>query len=410
MPHDVYQHTLPNGMVLLAERMDHVRSATLYFLTPCGAALDPADTPGAATALAELMTRGAGPRDAEELSLALDNLGVDRGESVGLLNMWFYGGTLARNLPATLDLYADILMRPALPADEVEPIQQLMLQDLQGLEDSPQEKVMTELRKRYYPSPLNRDRMGTVAGIGAMTAAGLADHYRRRFRPNGTIMSVAGNIDWPELKKQVESLFSGWEPRSVDPIVPDAHHRPVSEHLPKETTQTQIAVAFPSVAMTDERYFAARGAVGILSAGMSSRLFTEVREKRGLCYSVYASHEVLKDRGSVLCYSGTRAERAQETLDVMLTELRRLKDGIEPDELDRTKAGLKTALIMQQESTSQRAGAIARDWFHLGRVRSVDEIQQAIDGLTVPAVLDYVDAHPFAAPTVVTLGPAPLTV
>lgn len=410
MANDLYQHTLPNGMVLLAERMDHVRSATLYFLTPSGAALDPDATPGAATALAELMTRGAGPRDAEELSLALDNLGVDRGESVGLLNMWFYGGTLARNLPATLDLFADILLRPSLPADEVEPIQQLMLQDLQGLEDSPQEKVMTELRKRYYPPPLNKDRMGTEAGIRAMTAAGLADHYRRRFRPNGTILSVAGNIDWPALVAQVEGLFAGWEPKSVDPVVPDEGHRPVSEHLPKETTQTQIAVAFPSVPMTDDRYFAARGAVGVLSAGMSSRLFTEVREKRGLCYSVYASHEGLKDRGAVVCYSGTRNDRAQETLDVMLAELRKLRAGIEDDELDRTKAGLKTALIMQQESTSQRAGAMARDYFHLGRVRPVDEIRAAIDGLTVPAVLDYLDAHPFAGPTVVTLGPAPLTV
>lgn len=409
MAPDVLQHTLPNGLTLLAEPMPHVRSATMYVMVPCGAAFDPPDAAGLASALAEMMTRGAGDRDAEQLSLALDNLGVDRGESAGLLNMSFYAGTLARSLPAALDIYADVLLRPRLPEGELEAVQQLLLQDLQGLEDSPQEKVMIELRRRYYPAPLNQDRHGTEAGIRGLTPDAVTAHYRRRFRPNGTILSVAGNVDWPALVAQVERLFGGWEPGDPATVSPKPH-TPASEHLPKETQQTQIAAAFPSVPMASPEYFAARGAVGVLSGGMSSRLFTEVREKRGLCYSVSASHEALKDRGAVVCYSGTRAERAQETLDVMMGELRKLRDGVEADEIDRMRAGLKTALIMQQESTSARAGAIARDWFHLGRVRSFDELQRAIDGLTPRAVLDYVDAHPFRDPTVVTLGPAPLSI
>jgi predicted Zn-dependent peptidase len=396
-------------MTLLAERMDHVRSATLYFLVPAGCAYDPPDQPGLGGVLAEMMTRGAGDRDSEQLSLALDNLGVDRGESVGLLNMWFYGGTLARTLPAALDLYADILLRPALPDDELPAAQALALQDIQGLEDSPQDKVMIELRKRYYPAPLNRDKNGTAEGVRAVTSDTLRTQYRRLFRPNGTILSVAGNVEWPRLKDQVEQLFGGW-PRGDDLQLAIDSHAPTSGHVPKDTQQTQVAVAFPSVTMTSPDYFPARGAVGVLSAGMSSRLFTEVREKRGLCYSVYATHETLRDRGSVLAYAGTRADRAQETLDVMLGELRRLRDGIEPDELDRVKAGLKTALIMQQESTSARAGSIARDWYYLGRVRSFDEIQGEIDRLAIGAILAHLDRFPLTDPTVVTLGPAPLDV
>src|SRR3954462_1878015 len=131
----VYQHTLDNGLVLLAERMDHVRSAAINFLVPAGSAFDPPGKLGVAGVLAELITRGAGERDSRELSLALDNLGVDRDESVGAVNMRFWGSTLARNVPAAMDIYADMVLRPHLPEDEMEPVQALALQDIQSLED-----------------------------------------------------------------------------------------------------------------------------------------------------------------------------------------------------------------------------------------------------------------------------------
>src|SRR5206468_592403 len=141
-------------------------------------------------------------------------------------------------------------------------------------------------------------------------------------------------------------------------------------------------------------YYAALGAVNVLSGGMSSRLFTEVREKRGLCYSVWASYQTFKDRAAVLCYAGTSTERAQETLDVTLAELQRLKKGIEVEEVERVQAGLKSSLIMQEESTSSRAGSLASDWYYLGRVRSFDEIKAGIDSLTPKRLLEHVRRHP----------------
>jgi len=227
------------------------------------------------------------------------------------------------------------------------------------------------------------------------------------FRPNGAILSVAGNIEWEPLKAQVERLFGRW-PRGTEQDVKPEPNTPRSEHLPKDTQQTQVALAFPSVPVGDPDYYAARAAAAVLSGGMSSRLFTEVREKRGLCYSVYAFHETFKDRGTMLAYAGTRSDRAQQTLDVTVGELRRLKDGITDDEIDRVKAGLKSSLIMQEESTSARAGAIATDWYYLGRVRSFDEIQAAIDALTPRAILDYLARYPVKDLTLVTLGPDPL--
>ena len=403
----LHRHTFSNGLTLLAERLDHVRSATLFLFIPAGYVHEPATEPGTATILAEMLLRGAGGRDSKQLALDLDNLGTDRGESVGPFNIVLSAGTLARNLPAVLDLYADVVRRPHLPDAELESAQDLAVQDILGLEDSPQEKVVLELKSRYYPSPLNRNRYGTVDGVRAVTAARLQSHYDRRFRANGAILSVAGAVDFETLKDQVGRLFGDW-PGGAGPEPAPGPHTPRSEHLTKDTQQTQIALAFAGAAFADPDYYAARGAVGVLSGGMGARLFTEVREKRGLCYSVYASHDTVKDRGAVIGYAGTRADRAQQTLDVMVAEFRRLRDGVTDDEVGRVRAALKTSLVMQQESTSARASSMAADWFYLGRVRTVEEVEAAINGLTPAKILAYLDRYPVRDLSVVTLGPEPL--
>src|SRR5262249_25460824 len=140
--------------------------------------------------------------------------------------------------------------------------------------------------------------------------------YESNFRPNGTILGVAGRFDWESLKQHVGELLGDW-PALADPTFTSGQPLPAPQHLECDSNQTHIGVAYDSIPYRDPNYFEAWAAVGVLSGGMSSRLFTEVREKRGLCYSVYATHHTLRDRASVLCYSGTSADRAQETLDVM---------------------------------------------------------------------------------------------
>ena len=403
----IYHHTFPNGLTLLAERMEHVRSAALNFLVPSGCVYDPQPQLGIASVLSQLITRGAGDRDSRELSLALDNLGLDRDESVGSLHLRFWGATVARHLPAALEIYADILRRPHLPEEELDPVKALALQDLQGLEDEPRQKVLIEVRRRHFPPPLGQDRRGTEATIEGLTGTQIRDHYQRFFGPRGTILSVAGNIEWDPLRDQVGRLFGDWQGGGAPELVLG----PVLEqraYLEKETTQTQIGIAYPSVPIGHADYYAALGAVNVLSGGMSARLFTEVREKRGLCYAVWASYSTFKDRGSVLCYAGTTNERAQETLDVTLGELMRLQEGIEQDEVDRVQAGLKSTLIMQEESTSARAGTLASDWYYLGRVRTFEEIQAAVNGLTPDGIVGHLRRHPPEDFTIVTLGPKPL--
>jgi predicted Zn-dependent peptidase len=409
VPQDVHQHTFPNGLTLLAERMEHVRSAAVNFLVPAGCVYDPPEARGCGTVLSDLITRGAGERDSRELTLALDNLGLDRDESVGTMHMRFWGATLARNLPAALEIYADILRRPHLPEDEIDPVKALALQDLQGLEDEPRQKVLVELRKRHYPPPLGLDRRGTVEGIASLNANVLRAHYRRHFGPKGTILSVAGNVEWEPLRDLVGRLFGDWQ-GGGGAALQLGGTSVKRDHIQKDTTQTQIGIAYASVPIGHPDYYAAMGSVNVLSGGMSARLFTEVREKRGLCYAVWASYSTFKDRASVIAYAGTTNERAQETLDVTLGELRRLQEGIEAEEVERVRAGLKSSLIMQEESTSARAGSLASDWYYLGRVRTFDEIQAAINGLSPESIVSHLRRTPPGDFTIVTLGPKALEV
>jgi len=151
-------------------------------------------------------------------------------------------------------------------------------------------------------------------------------------------------------------------------------------------------------------------AIAVLGGGSSSRLFTEVREKRGLCYSVSAGYQTHRDLATAIAYSGTTAERAQETLDVMLAEIDRLPGTITADELDRVKARAKSGLVMQQESTAARAGAMARQWYHLGRVRTLAEDLERLDQLTVSEIETWLAANRPTDLTVVSLGRDPLEV
>ena len=407
MTQSILSHTFDNGLVLLAEPMQSVESAAFTFRVPAGTIFEPHDRGGLAGLTCELVLRGAGRRDNRQFVNDLDNLGVERGEGVGDAHLNFRGATLSKNLLPALEIYADVLRRPQLPADQLEPSRLTALQELAAVEDEPSQKVMLELRRRHLPDPWGRPSQGEREALEAIDISEIKDYFARQFRPNGTIIGVAGRIDWAALKQQIGKLFGDW-PAQAEPKITERSGGPKRDHLQHDSNQTQIGIAYPSVAYRDPDYYQASAAIGVLSGGMSSRLFTEVREKRGLCYTVYATHSTLLDRGSVFCYAGTTAARAQETLDVTLAEVIRLSDGIEPGELTRLKARIKSGLIMQQESSSARSGALVRDWYYLGRVRTLDEVSAIVDALTPESINAYLSKNRPSDFTIVTLGSKPL--
>lgn len=407
-PERIRSHTFPNGLALVAETMPHVRSAAFTLLIPAGAAREPAGKGGLAAMTAEWIARGAGDLDSRALIETLDGLGINHSESASALHASISASTLAATLPRALEIFADVALRPRLDSEEVEPIRELTIQGLRSLEDDPGSFAMLELRRQFFPEPWGRPASGTNTGLRSATERDLREFWSRHYRPGGAILAVAGAIDWAELKDTVERLFGGWEPQAPPPLDegPRGSRR---THIAKETQQTQIGLAFPSVKVSDPAFYQARAAAMILGGYSSSRLFTEVREKRGLCYAVSAGYEGLKDQTAIICYAGTTPERAQQTLDITLAELRRLREeGVTEEELDAMRAGLKTSLIMQQESTTSRSGALAADWFHLGRIRSLDEISRALDGLTPASVSAHARTWPLEELTILTLGPAPL--
>ncbi|MBM4003113.1 MAG: insulinase family protein [Planctomycetes bacterium] len=399
----IHVHQYPNGLVLVAESMPWVESAALAVLVRAGCAYDPADREGLAAMTCEMLQRGCGARDSRKFIEDLELLGVDISSAVSNYHVSFGGAMPAENLAATLAIFSDLVRRPMLPPDQLEDARQGCLQSVRALEDDLSSKTMQCLVRRFYAEPWGRPSQGALASVERISQSDIEADYRGLFRPNESIISVAGKIEFETLRDEIEKRFGDWRPKP-SPTPRETPPMRGYQHIDCDSTQTHIGIAFPSVPFASPDYYQARAAIGVLSDGMSSRLFTEVREKRALCYSVMASCHSLRDRGSVICYSGTTTERAQETLNVMVAELRRLGDGITVEELQRLQARLKSSLIMQQESSPARARAMASEWFHLGRVQTLEELKSIVDGLNVPQINRFLAENAPREFSFVTLG------
>ncbi len=402
------QHTFENGLTLLVEQMPGMQSAAMTLLIPAGASTDPVDRQGSATVLAELALRGAGQRDSRELTDYLDRLGLQRSSSVGVHHTRFGAAAPAPRVLEGLAAYADIIRRPHLPEAGFGPARDLALQALEGLEDEPRQKVLLKLREWHLPAPLGRSSMGQKEHLEKLSVEQSRADFQERYHANGAILALAGKVDFEEAKREVGQLLGDWKSgRDAELKLTPPPGR--SHFEEQESEQTHIGIGYASVPETHADYYTARMAVEVLSGGMSGRLFTEIREKRGLCYSVSASYGSLRGIGSIFGYAGTSNDRAQATLDCFIAELHRLSEGVTKEELDRAKIGLKASIIMSGESTSSRAGAIAHDYFMRGRIRTLDEISAAIENVSVERVNAYLQANKPGPFTIVIVGPKPLT-
>ena len=407
VPQSIYTHQFDNGLALVAESMDWLESAAFSLLLPAGCVADPHEKLGVSNFTCEMVQRGCGERNSREFVEALETLGVLGSANVTNAHTSFGGAMPADKIYDALSIYADVVRKPQLPLEQFEDARLVCLQELRALEDELPQQLMAELRRLHYGDPLGRSREGTFASVEQIAPADVEQFFADRYRPNGAILSVAGKIDWDRLVEHVGELWGDWQAAEM-PAVNELPPQRGYHHLSQDSTQTHIGIAYPNVPSSHPDFYRARGAIGVLSDGMSSRLFLEVREKRGLCYSVHASCHSLRDRGSVLCYSGTTTDRAQETMDVILSELHRLSEGIEEAELNRLKTKIKSLLIIQQESSSSRSGSIAGDWYHLGRVRTLDELNKILDDLSAASINEYLAANPPRDFTIVTLGENPL--
>jgi predicted Zn-dependent peptidase len=389
--------------------MDAVESVAFGFMLPAGAARLPEGCCGAGSVIVDWIFRGAGERDSRQLGDALDGLGLHRASSVSSSHISVGSALEAENLGDALDLYADIILHPQLKEEQFELARQLAIDSVLALDDDPRQKVMLKLREQFYPSPLGRSALGDIEELKALTTDSAREIIKDNFNLSETIFAVAGKYDFDAVAAQIENLFEvdGEKPAEATGL---GSKGGAYTHLDNDGAQVHIGVMTETVKPTEEDYYNARVAVSVLSGGMSARLFTEVREKRGLCYAIGARYHGLKEAAGISCYAGTTPETGQETLDCVIGEFRRLSEGISEEEIHRAKVGLKAALILQSESSSSRAGGIASDYYMYGRVRSLDEIKNKVEETSVDSVLKFLQDNRFKDFTVVTIGPKEVAV
>lgn len=398
---------LSNGLLVIVEPMQDVQSAAMTLLVPAGGVRDAEGRCGTAAILTEMYFRGAAGMSARELSAAMDNLGLQRSASVGSAHVTFSAATTADRIVEALALIGKMVIEPHLADDDFEPARDLVEQSLMAMEDEPRQRLGKVMRQYSYSAPWGNSADGELTDLPDISIDDVRRHFQKFALPNEAILGIAGNVDAAQIRDVAEAAFGDWKASPVSEITTGT--LPQSPfHIEHDSAQTHIGLVWDSVPYRDDRYYEAWAAVSLLSGGMSSRLFTEVRERRGLCYAISASLSTLRDEGRVFAYAGTTNERAQETLDVTVAEILKLHEGITEDELQRCKARAKSSLIMAQESTTSRASSLARDMYFLGRVVTLDEINTRINALSTAQVRDFSIEYAPKSMVLVTIGPQAL--
>jgi predicted Zn-dependent peptidase len=411
MPHNtattpIHVSTLPNGLRVLSERLPGIKSVGLTWLLPMGTAREPRDRLGIASIWADLLLRGAGTLNSRQQADAFDTLGFSRNATVETFTLSVRATGLGARLPEALPLIVDMVRKPRFDEEHLAPVKDLALQALASLNDDPQERVMLALRAAHAPEPINRSTYGTRAGIGAITRDELVEGWANAAVPDGSILAVAGDVDHDDLVRRLTDLTAGWTGSAMPVTWSGSGPRGV-HHEEDDTDQTHIALAYDAPPETEDHAWLERVATSVLSGGMASRLFTEVREKRSLVYSVFASYGAEAQYGRTVSYAGTTPQRAQETLDVLLNELQRIRSaqGLPTaEEFHRAIVGLKSRLVFSGESSSARASAIAHDQRKLGRARSLAELADRYDTITLDALNAYLKDRPLGKLTVASIG------
>ncbi len=377
-----------NGLVLLGEHMPWLRSSAFSFLLPAGTCFEPQGFDGLAGMTSEMVQRGCGKLDSRGFLEMLDQLGVERSSSITTNHSSFSCAMPSEVLSEVLTLYSDLVRGPHLPESQLGDARQLCIQDLRALDDEPSHRCFSELKRFRYPLPFGRISQGTKEGLDAIDMEQVRSFFKNHYKPAGSVLAVAGNFVWEEVCEVVERQLGPWSGTPPEQM-PDLYSHYGSRHVDHASNQTHLALAYDCASYESPDYYQTRALVGVLSDGMSSRLFSEVREKRGLVYSVFATCFSLAGQGSVLCYAGTTTNRAEETLQVLLETIHSLGDGITEDELERLKNRIKSSLVFEQESSLARSSQIASDWFYLGRVPGREEVCAKVDALSCESLLSH---------------------
>jgi predicted Zn-dependent peptidase len=378
------QHTLSNGLRIVAQPMGGVESLALGFCVATGARDERPDEAGISHFIDGLAYQGTALRDVRALTEAFEDLGARHDAGAGIELFWYTAQALGRHLEALVPLMAEVVRMPRFDPAEAEKVRDRQLQELAALEDEPMQKALEMLQRAYFAGhPYGNSVLGSVETVRALQPSDLRAFWTRTHLPNNVIIAAAGKMDFDTLVRAVEAACGDWQAGSLIPLPPPPEVVPRVEVLQRESNQQHIGIGVPAVPMGDPDYYAVALLATILGGTMNSRLFTEVREKRGLAYGVGASTSVLRDAGMIRIYAGTVPAKAHETVAVTLEELRKLEaDGVSEEELARAKTVLKSRVIMGGENTRVRRNVIGASLWYENKVRTLDQVRALIEAVT----------------------------
>lgn len=394
---DIRQTVLPSGVRLVTERMPHVRSVSVGFWINSGARDESPDVAGASHFLEHLLFKGTARRTAAEIAGELEAVGGDLNAFTSKEYTCFYARCLDRDLPLAVDVLADMITAADVAAEHVDAERAVVLEEIRMHRDTPDDLVHSVFSEALYGShPLGREVLGTSGSIEAVLRDDVYRYYRERYVPANLVVAVAGNVDHHGVAELVGAALEHWDPAGPPPERElTTLHRPARPVglCRRPTEQAHVCLGGMAFARDDDRRFAAQVLEQAVGGGMASRLFQEVRERRGMAYSVYSYLSSQAETGYHAVYAGTAVERVDEVLEVIRRELARvLADGISDAELVAAKGALTGSLILGLEDTGSRMMRLGRAAVCELPLLSLDEIMASVDRVDHDAVTAVAEA------------------
>jgi predicted Zn-dependent peptidase len=412
----VRRTVLPGGLRIITEAMPTVRSVSFGVWVGVGSRDETPALAGSSHYLEHLLFKGTKRRDALEISAALDAVGGEMNAFTGKEYTCFYARVLDNDLPIAVDVISDMITSSLVRTSDVDSERGVILEEIAMHEDDPGDVVHDAFAEALFgDTPLGRPILGTVDSINALQRTAINGYYRRRYRPENMVVAVAGNLNHAKVVRLVSKAFAAilGEEAQADRRPAAARSggrapasRPGVSVVRRPTEQAHLVLGVPALSSVDERRFALGVLNGALGGGMSSRLFQEIREKRGLAYSVYSYAAHHAETGMFGVYAGCQPAKAAEVLDICQVQLDLVaRGGITAEELVRGKGQLAGSLVLGLEDTGSRMSRLGKSELVYGQLLTVDDVLARIDAVTLDDVRDVAAAVLAAKQTLAVIGP-----